>query len=115
MKLSEQNTKPVEKGSAPLSKQKRDVLLRELPLWSTDERTIERELHFRNFSEAIDFLNHVAQLAHELDHHPDMFISYNTVRLTLSTHKIGGLSMNDFIVAAKIDLLAPPLPREYAA
>jgi len=115
MKLLEQITNPVEKGSVPLSKQKRDVLLRELPLWSTDERTIERELRFRDFSEAMDFVNRVAQLAYEQDHHPDIFISYNVVRLTLSTHKIHGLSMNDFIVAAKIDLLAPPLPREKAA
>ena len=115
MKLSEQTAKPVAKGAVPLSRQETDALLREIPLWSPGERMIERELRFRDFSEAMDFVNHVAQLAYEQDHHPDIFISYNTVRLTLSTHKIGGLSMNDFIVAAKIDLLAPPLQRENAA
>jgi 4a-hydroxytetrahydrobiopterin dehydratase len=115
MKLSEQTAKPVTKGTAPLSKQETQALLREVPLWSIGEVTIERELRFRDFREAMDFVNRVAQLAHEQDHHPDMFISYNMVRLTLSTHKIGGLSMSDFIVAAKIDLLAPPLPSEYAA
>ena len=57
----------------------------------------------------------MAAIANEQDHHPDIFISYNKVRLTLSTHKIGGLSLNDFIVAAKIDLLAPQRQREKAA
>lgn len=115
MKLSGKTTKPLLKGTAPLSKQETEALRREVPLWSLGEGTIERELRFQDFSEAMDFVNRVAQLAHEQDHHPDIFISYNTVRLTLSTHKIHGLSMNDFIVAAKIDLLTPPLLREKAA
>jgi 4a-hydroxytetrahydrobiopterin dehydratase len=115
MKLSEQTAKPVSKGTAPLSKQEAEVLLREVPLWSPGERTIERELLFRDFRAAMVFVDRIAELANEQDHHPDMFISYNKVRLTLSTHKIGGLSMNDFIVAAKIDLLAAPMLRENAA
>jgi 4a-hydroxytetrahydrobiopterin dehydratase len=115
MKLSEQTAKPVSKGTVPLSKQEAEVLLREVPLWYPGERTIERELRFRDFRAAMDFVNRIAELANEQDHHPDMFISYNKVRLTLSTHKIGGLSMNDFIVAAKIDLLAAPMLRENAA
>jgi 4a-hydroxytetrahydrobiopterin dehydratase len=115
MKLSEQTAKPLSKETVPLSNRETDALQREVPLWSLGEGTLERELRFRDFPAAMDFVNHVAQLAHEQDHHPDMFISYNKVRLTLSTHKIGGLSMNDFIVAAKIDLLAAPLVREQAA
>ena len=106
MKLSGKTTKPLLKGTAPLSKQETEALQREVPLWSLGEGTIERELHFQDFPTAMEFVNRVAQLAHEQDHHPDLFISYNTVRLTLSTHKIHGLSMNDFIVAAKIDLIA---------
>lgn len=51
------------------------------------------------------FVNRVAAVAEEQRHHPDIRISYNKVRLTLSTHKIGGLSRNDFILAAKIDRL----------
>lgn len=115
MKLSEQTAKPLSKGTAPLSKQEAEVLLREVPLWSIGERTIERELRFRDFRAAMDFVNRVADLANEQDHHPDMFISYDKVLLKLSTHKIGGLSMNDFIVASKIDLLTAPLLRENAA
>jgi 4a-hydroxytetrahydrobiopterin dehydratase len=115
MKLSEQTAKPVSKGTAPLSRQDAEVLLREVPLWSLGEQTIERELRFRDFRAAMDCVNRIAELANEQDHHPDIFISYNKVRLTLSTHKIGGLSMNDFIVAAKIDLLAALLLHENAA
>jgi 4a-hydroxytetrahydrobiopterin dehydratase len=59
-----------------------------------------------DFRQAMDFVNSVAAIANEQDHHPDVFISYNKVQFTLSTHKIGGLSLNDFIVAAKIDLAA---------
>ena len=49
------------------------------------------------------FVNKVAVLAEEEGHHPDIFISWNTVMLTLTTHALGGLSENDFILAAKID------------
>jgi 4a-hydroxytetrahydrobiopterin dehydratase len=54
----------------------------------------------------MEFVNTAASIANEQDHHPDILISYNKVRLTFTTHKIGGLSMNDFIMAAKIELLA---------
>ncbi len=67
---------------------------------------IKREFRFKDFRQAMEFVNSVAAIANEQDHHPDIFISYNKVQLTLSTHKIGGLSLNDFIVAAKIDLAA---------
>jgi 4a-hydroxytetrahydrobiopterin dehydratase len=70
------------------------------------ERTIGREFRFRDFRQAMDFVNSIAAIANEQDHHPDIFISYNKVQLTLSTHKIGGLSLNDFIMAAKIDRAA---------
>jgi 4a-hydroxytetrahydrobiopterin dehydratase len=106
MKLSEQTANPIAKGTVPLSKKEADEFAREIPLWTPGTGAIEREFHFRNFREAMEFVNQVAALANEQDHHPDMYISYSNVRLTLSTHKINGLSMNDFIVAAKIDALA---------
>ncbi len=62
-------------------------------------------LSFKDFGETMQFVNRVAQVAQEEDHHPDIEISYNKVHLTLSTHSIGGLSRNDFIVAAKIERL----------
>jgi 4a-hydroxytetrahydrobiopterin dehydratase len=106
MKLAEQMSKPIAKGTGPLSQKETEDLVREIPLWSLGIRAIEREFHFKDFREAMEFVDQVASLANEQDHHPDIFVSYNKVQLTLSTHKIGGLSMNDFIVAAKIDLLA---------
>ena len=106
MKLTEQKAKPIAKESVPLLLKEAEGLVREIPLWSLGRGAIEREFRFRNFREAMEFVNQVAALANEQDHHPDIFISYSKVQLTLSTHKIGGLSLNDFIVAAKIDMLA---------
>jgi 4a-hydroxytetrahydrobiopterin dehydratase len=106
MKLTEQTAKPIAKGTAPLSQKETEELVRDIPLWSLGIRAIERKFPLKDFREAMEFVNQVAELANEQDHHPDIFISYNKVQLTLSTHKIGGLSLNDFIVAAKIDQLA---------
>ena len=79
-------------------------LLRDLPNWLLKDKAIEREFKFRDFKEAMGFVNTVAALAEAEDHHPDICISYNKVRLTLSTHKVGGLSCKDFILGAKINL-----------
>jgi 4a-hydroxytetrahydrobiopterin dehydratase len=105
MKLSEQTCKPIKAGEAPLSRTEKEELNREIPQWTLGEKTIGREFRFKDFRQAMDFVNKVAALANEQDHHPDIHIYYNKVQLTLSTHKIGGLSKNDFVVAAKIDLL----------
>ena len=103
MKLTEQKSKPILKGARPLSQAEVNALMREIPQWSLSERSIGREFRLTDFREAMEFVNQVAAIANDEDHHPDLFISYNKVRATLSTHKIQGLSMNDFIVAAKID------------
>ncbi|HOS43747.1 MAG TPA: 4a-hydroxytetrahydrobiopterin dehydratase, partial [Armatimonadota bacterium] len=66
---------------------------------------IARTVTFADFRAAMAFVNRVADLAEEQGHHPDLHISYRTVRIELSTHTIGGLSKNDFILAAKIDRL----------
>lgn len=115
MKLSEQNSKPITAGTAPLSMQVMEALLQQTPTWSLGEKEIVRAFQFKNFREAMTFVNEVAAIANEQDHHPDIFISYNKVRVTLSTHKIGGISLNDFIVAAKIDEMADRQRHEKAA
>ena len=76
-----------------------------MPSWTLVDSTLEEEFHFKDFDEAMGFVERVAEIAQEEDHHPDIEVSYNKVRLDLSTHKIGGLSRNDFIVAAKIERL----------
>lgn len=80
----------------------------QVPAWkvSDDEKKLTRELTFKDFVEAMKFVNAVADIAQAEGHHPDMYIFYNKVRFELTTHAMGGLSENDFILAAKIDELA---------
>jgi 4a-hydroxytetrahydrobiopterin dehydratase len=82
-----------------------DGLLAQVPGWSLSGREIRREFKLKNFRRAMEFVNGVASIANEQDHHPDIHISYNRVTLVLSTHTVGGLSLNDFILAARINLL----------
>jgi 4a-hydroxytetrahydrobiopterin dehydratase len=88
-----------------LSASEIEELARKVPDWSQKDTKIEQEFEFEDFDRAMNFVDDVADLAAEENHHPDIFISYNLVRLTLSTHKVGGLSRNDFILAAKIEEL----------
>jgi 4a-hydroxytetrahydrobiopterin dehydratase len=105
MTLAEQKCETCRAGTPTLSKEEAGEMLQETPNWVLKDKAIEREFKFGDFREAIDFVNAVADVAEPQDHHPDIHISYNKVRLELSTHKIGGLSRNDFILAAKIDKL----------
>lgn len=84
--------------------------LQQLPQWhgSTDGRQIYREFHFRDFHQTMAFVNAVARIAHQQDHHPEMLVSYNHAMIRYSTHAVSGLSLNDFICAAKIDALHTP-------
>ena len=66
---------------------------------------IEKLFKFKNFKRAIEFVNKVAVLAEEEGHHPDIAVNYSEVNIAIWTHAIGGLSENDFILAAKIDNL----------
>jgi 4a-hydroxytetrahydrobiopterin dehydratase len=106
-KLVQQKCVPCEGGTPPLEREKIDEYMKELDGdWKLqDTKIIARRFEFKTFPEAIDFVNRVATLAEQEDHHPDIIIRYNKVTLELSTHAIGGLSDNDFIVAAKVDLL----------
>jgi pterin-4a-carbinolamine dehydratase len=72
--------------------------------WEAEEaQKIRKEYKFKDFKSAMVFVNKVAGLAEEEGHHPAIFISYNKVRITLTTHAVAGLSENDFNMAAKID------------
>ena len=81
-------------------------LLGEVPDWRLDGNTIARTFQFENFSGAIDFVNKAAGEAESMDHHPDIDIRWNKVRLTLATHSAGGLTDADFTLARRIDRLA---------
>jgi 4a-hydroxytetrahydrobiopterin dehydratase len=75
--------------------------------WHRDGQAIVRELEFPDFAAAMAFVNQVAELAEEANHHPDILVhGWNKVRLTLSTHSEGGLTAADFALAARVDGLA---------
>jgi len=76
--------------------------LKDLPEWDLEKKAIERTFEFDDFSLAIDFVNGVAELAEEMDHHPDIDIRYTKVSISLSTHSKGGLTEMDFDLAERI-------------
>ncbi len=76
------------------------------PTWKiVNEHHLEKEYEFRNFREALDFTNRVGELAESQGHHPDIWLSWGKVKLTIWTHKVNGLTESDFILAAKADQL----------
>ena len=79
--------------------------LKRVPEWDHEKKQIERTFEFDDFAQAIDFVNAVAEIAEEEEHHPDIDLRYNKVRLVLSTHSKGGLTAHDFDVAERIDTL----------
>lgn len=90
----------------PLDPSRVPNYLKYAPGWaSPDNKKIIREFTFEDFNESMSFVNKVADIANAEGHHPDIYIFYNRVRFELSTHAIGGLSENDFILAAKINEL----------
>ena len=70
-----------------------------------DERHLEKEFKFENFRKALDFTNKVGELAENQGHHPDIYLAWGKVKLTIWTHKVGGLTESDFVLAAKADQL----------
>jgi len=105
MALRDKKCVPSEEGTQPLSEERVRELLHEVAGWTHRENRIRKELKFADFVSAMKFLNRVAEVAEREGHHPDFCVQYNQVELTLWTHAIGGLSENDFILAAKIDAL----------
>jgi 4a-hydroxytetrahydrobiopterin dehydratase len=78
-----------------------------LPGWdvSLDYANLHKTFRFKNYHQTLAFINAVAWIAHQEDHHPDIQFSYNQCVITLKTHSIKGLSQNDVIMAAKINAL----------
>ena len=104
--LTRKKCVPCEGGVPTLSADEVDALLKNLPGWAKveDGQRIRREWRTKNFVAAIDFFNKVAALSEEEGHHPDLhLVGYRNVAIEIWTHAIGGLSENDFILAAKID------------
>ena len=105
MDLTKKKCIPCTKETPPLSEDRAKELARDVPGWTLDsgEPRLSREYKFPDFVSAMKFVDKVAVIAENEGHHPDIHIHYDRVKLVLWTHAIGGLSENDFIVAAKIN------------
>lgn len=79
--------------------------LKKLDNWSLEMNSIAKEFNFPGFKEALEFVNKIGEIAERREHHPDILISYNKVRLSLTTHSEGGLTSKDFELAQEIDKL----------
>ncbi|MBS0586088.1 MAG: 4a-hydroxytetrahydrobiopterin dehydratase [Verrucomicrobia bacterium] len=105
--LSKKSCTPCKKGVPPLKGAALKELQKEIdPNWQLiDEAYLERSYSFKDFKEALAFTNRVGEVAEAEGHHPDIFLAYGKVKIKLWTHKINGLSENDFILARKCDAL----------
>lgn len=106
MNLSRKHCVPCEGGTPPLANDKEDELIKQTSGWillRAGTHKITRQFKFKDFKQAMFFVNKVADLAQSEGHHPDIKIVYNKVSLDLFTHAVNGLSENDFIMASKIN------------
>jgi 4a-hydroxytetrahydrobiopterin dehydratase len=80
------------------------------PAWSGDTSMLKRSIEFADFATAVEFVSRVAPFADELDHHPDLHLSWRWVRIELSTHSAGGVTALDLQLAGVVDEVAAGLP-----
>jgi len=111
---------PCAAGTPPLAGEELARLLAQLSGWTVEEggggggggeagaKRLVKQYRFPDFRQALAFVNHVGEVAESEGHHPDIELGWGRVKLTLWTHSIGGLSENDFIVAAKADRALAP-------
>ena len=103
--LAQKECVPCRGGVPPLKGTDLTLLLEKLGGgWDiAGEHHLEKEYKFQNFREALDFTNRVGEIAEAQGHHPDIYLAWGKVKITLWTHKINGLTESDFILAAKAD------------
>ncbi|MDF0606123.1 4a-hydroxytetrahydrobiopterin dehydratase [Neisseriaceae bacterium TC5R-5] len=94
-----------EEGAGVLPRDTQQQLLADLPDWSVQGIVLVKAFNFTKFHEVIAFVNAIAWIAHQEDHHPDLSVHYNRVIVNFSTHSANGLTLNDFICAAKTQAL----------
>ena len=105
--LAEKECVPCKGGVPPLKGEQLERYRAQVPEWKVvNEHHLERAFKFPDFKSALAFTNRVGNLAEEQGHHPDIFLAWGKVSVTIWTHKIDGLTESDFILAAKIDRLA---------
>lgn len=102
--LADQRCVPCLGGTPPLTPAQVAPLLAQLEGWTVDNnKKLEKSYKFKNFVQAVEFVNAVTQVAEQEGHHPDLYVRWGEVRVYLWTHKIDGLTESDFFMAAKID------------
>jgi 4a-hydroxytetrahydrobiopterin dehydratase len=106
--LASKNCVPCRGGVPPLKGEELQSYVRQVPGWKAiDEHHLKRAYTFPDFKSALHFVDRVGELAEQQGHHPDIFLAWGKVEITTWTHKIDGLTEGDFILAAKIEQLAP--------
>jgi 4a-hydroxytetrahydrobiopterin dehydratase len=104
--LASRECVPCRGGVPPLRQAEIENLLRELKGWEVIEgHHLRKIFEFKNFREALSFVNRVGELAEAQGHHPDILLAWGRAEITIWTHKIDGLTESDFILAAKIDVM----------
>jgi 4a-hydroxytetrahydrobiopterin dehydratase len=104
--LANQHCKPLE-GQQPMSAADIEKNLLRVAGWTLVGGAIQKRYDFADYHHTMAFVNAVAWIAHGEDHHPDLLVSYNRCTVRFNTHSVGGISINDFICAAKVDGLLP--------
>jgi len=108
--LPEEHCRPIPKGTPALPPAQAKELARQVPAWRLEGERLARGMEFKDFGAALAFVNAVGKLAEAESHHPDLHLTgYKRLRIETSTHSVGGLSRNDFVLAAKVDRL-PGVP-----
>jgi len=107
MGLADQKCVPCRGGVPPMEASKAQEMLKQLGSgWQLNkDGHLERLYTFKDFAQALDFVNKVGAIAEEQGHHPDLFLTWGRAEVKIFTHKIDGLTESDFILAAKIDQL----------
>ena len=104
--LASKNCVPCRGGVPPLAGKELEALAKQVPEWRViDGHHLTRAFKFKNFVDALAFVNKVGALAEAQGHHPDILLAWGKAEVTTWTHSINGLSESDFILAAKIDQL----------
>jgi 4a-hydroxytetrahydrobiopterin dehydratase len=106
--LADESCEATRKGMVRLAETAIRALLRQVPEWSLtgEGKRLERGFRFKNFAEALAFINALGTVAEQQNHHPDIAFGWGYARIAFTTHDAGGLTRNDLVMAAKTDRLA---------
>ena len=110
MKLSKKHCIPCEGGTPALSREEIKKYAKEIHGWKVVNKKLYKEFKFKDFRGSVNFIKKVADIADGENHHPDIYVFYNVVRLEIWTHAIRGLTENDFILAVKVDKIKSSAP-----